>query len=231
VCGAVWSDTNGNGIQDAGEPYVSGAVVLVDGVRTEAPTDDNGRYEVFLGSGSHDIEIQVPPGTTPSPQNIGTDEALDSDGELIGENSVAHIFVDDNGNGPTNVDFGFVHASEIGTGTPGYWANHPEAWPASIVVGGKTYTSATAIPLIKAPDSKDKTLTLFASLISAKLNLANGTNGACISDTVTDADKWLMTYPVGTGVRASSYAWKGGEPFHRMLDNYNNGMLCAPHRD
>jgi hypothetical protein len=89
----------------------------------------------------------------------------------------------------------------------------------------------TAIPLIKAPDSKDKTLTLFASLISAKLNLWNGTNGTCISGTITDADKWLMTYPVGTGVRASSYAWKEGEPFHRMMDNYNNGMLCAPHRD
>ena len=25
--------------------------------------------------------------------------------------------------------------------------------------------------------------------------------------------------------------WKVGEPLHRQLDNYNNGMLCAPHRD
>ena len=21
------------------------------------------------------------------------------------------------------------------------------------------------------------------------------------------------------------------EPLHRQMDNYNNGMLCAPHRD
>ena len=36
---------------------------------------------------------------------------------------------------------------------------------------------------------------------------------------------------VGTGVHASSFAWKIGEPLHRQMDNYNNGMLCAPHRD
>ena len=32
-------------------------------------------------------------------------------------------------------------------------------------------------------------------------------------------------------VHAASYAWKVGEPLHRLMDNYNNGMLCAPHRD
>ncbi len=29
-------------------------------------------------------------------------------------------------------------------------------------------------------------------------------------------------------LRASSYAWKVGEPLHREMDNYNNGM-CARH--
>jgi hypothetical protein len=32
-------------------------------------------------------------------------------------------------------------------------------------------------------------------------------------------------------VHAASYAWKVGEPLHRQMDTYNNGMLCAPHRD
>jgi hypothetical protein len=42
----------------------------------------------------------------------------------------------------------------------------------------------------------------------------------------------MATYgPVGTKVAASSSAWKVGEPHHRALDNYNNGRLCAPHRD
>src|SRR6266850_1224753 len=29
LCGFVWQDTNGNGIQDAGEPAISGAVVTL----------------------------------------------------------------------------------------------------------------------------------------------------------------------------------------------------------
>ena len=33
--------------------------------------------------------------------------------------------------------------------------------------------------------------------------------------------------PVGSGVHAASFAWKVGEPLHRLMDNYNNGMLCA----
>jgi hypothetical protein len=42
----------------------------------------------------------------------------------------------------------------------------------------------------------------------------------------------VATYgPAGSGVHAASYAWKVGEPLHRLLDNYNNGMLCAPHRE
>ncbi len=42
----------------------------------------------------------------------------------------------------------------------------------------------------------------------------------------------MATYgPVWKGVHAASYAWKIGEPLHRLMDNYNNGMLCAPHRD
>jgi hypothetical protein len=42
----------------------------------------------------------------------------------------------------------------------------------------------------------------------------------------------MATYwPLATKVAASSYAWKIGEPLHRTLDNYNNGGLCAPHRD
>jgi hypothetical protein len=111
--------------------------------------------------------------------------------------------------------------------------NHPEAWPVtSIVIGGDTYSRDTAIALLQAPGNKDKTYTMFASLLAAKLNLLMGTNPVCITGEVAAADAWMDTYgPVGTKVAASSYAWKVGEPHHRAMDNYNNGMLCAPHRD
>ncbi len=73
---------------------------------------------------------------------------------------------------------------------------------------------------------------MFSSLVPAKLNVLIGNDGSCVSSTISAADQWMATNgPVGNGVHAASLAWKLGEPLHRQLDNYNNGMLCAPHRD
>ena len=77
----------------------------------------------------------------------------------------------------------------------------------------------------------DKTHTMFNHLVSAKLNLLIGAEAGCISGTVGLADAWMATYPVGSNVKGSSLAWKNGEPLSVQLDRYNNGMLCAPHRD
>jgi len=36
---------------------------------------------------------------------------------------------------------------------------------------------------------------------------------------------------VGSGVAGSSAAWAEGEPMHLLMDAYNNGLLCAKHRN
>jgi len=122
--------------------------------------------------------------------------------------------------------------SSVGTGTPGYWKNHPNAWPvSSITIGGVVYSKANAIVWMGAKDG-DKTVTMFRSLVSAKLNVLIGAESSCIASTITAADSWMKTYgPVGSKVDASSQAWKIGEPLYKKLDDYNNGLLCAPHRD
>jgi len=130
------------------------------------------------------------------------------------------------------VDFGFYTApvAQPGTGTPGFWKNHPEAWPLpGITIGGIYYPKATAISWL-GKVGKDKTTTIFASLVSAKLNQKVGNEDSCIADTVTKADGWLAAHPVGSNVLASSAAWAQAEPWHQLLDAYNNGLLCAPHR-
>src|SRR4051794_37269114 len=43
ICGFVWNDTNNNGIQDAGETPIQGAVVTLNG--TSTATDEFGHYE------------------------------------------------------------------------------------------------------------------------------------------------------------------------------------------
>ncbi|MEN6310272.1 MAG: DNRLRE domain-containing protein, partial [Acidobacteriota bacterium] len=48
-----------------------------------------------------------------------------------------------------------------GTGTPGYWMNHPEAWPEdTIVIGGVVYNKFDAIELMKMAVAGDKTYTM-----------------------------------------------------------------------
>jgi hypothetical protein len=120
-----------------------------------------------------------------------------------------------------------------GTGTPGYWKNHPEAWPVEeITIGGLTYAKEDAIATIKTPERGDKTYTMFRALVAAKLNVLIGNDDSCIAATITAADEWMAMYgPAGSGVAGDSPAWMGGEPLYEMLDAYNNGLLCAPARD
>jgi hypothetical protein len=131
-----------------------------------------------------------------------------------------------------DTDFGFMatSAANPGTGTPGYWKNHPDAWPvSSITVGGRTYTKAQAIYWL-GKVGKDKTTTMFSSLVPAMLNVLIGNDGSCVNKAIADGNTWMTAYPVGSNVAASSYAWSVGEPTHQTLDAYNNGLLCAPHR-
>jgi len=128
-----------------------------------------------------------------------------------------------------------VVTSGVGTGTPGYWKNHPEAWPVDqILIGGRLYTKEEAITFMNMPDSHDKTITMFSALVSAKLNVLIGNDDSCIADTITNADLWMVDHPVDSEVRAGGSAspWRIGEPLCTMLNSYNNGLLpCAQHRD
>lgn len=132
------------------------------------------------------------------------------------------------------VRFNFTVVPDFpGTGTPGYWMNHPEAWPVpGITIGGVYYLMQDAIGLMRMPVATDKTYSMFAALVAAKLNVLIGNDASCISGTITATDAWMTTYPVGSGVAAGGRTspWRTGEPLFLLLDNYNNGLLCAPPR-
>jgi hypothetical protein len=244
ITGFVWFDANDNGIQDPGEGGIEGAVVTIttgEGVDMTMETGPTGEF-VFCGlidNSDYPITVIVPPGFTPSPANQGTSEALDSDGIccISTEGQPDQVSTTAVVIGPhSTTDFGFWKESEEepppGTGTPGYWKNHPEAWPVtSITIGVTTYTVSQAIALLSEGGS-DKSITMFSSLLSAMLNVFVGNESSCVDGTIAAANAWMAAYgPAGSGVKASGAAWKVGEPLHRTMDNYNNGMLCAPHRD
>ena len=115
----------------------------------------------------------------------------------------------------------------------GYWMNHPQAWCVpSIQVGCSTYNMVQAILIMRRNSSQDKTYSLAQQLIAAKLNIAckNSSTG-CITSSISDADNWLCAHPVGSGVRASSSAWRVISASYNALENYNRGNLCAPSCD
>ncbi|MEZ5448563.1 MAG: SdrD B-like domain-containing protein [Thiolinea sp.] len=86
ISSSVWSDTNNNGIREAGEPALEGITVrLLDQYGAEATTVTNaaGEYQFTDVPGlDHQLEFVLPTGAENyvfAPQNQGADETLDSD--------------------------------------------------------------------------------------------------------------------------------------------------------
>lgn len=232
----VWNDLNGNGRQDAGEPGIAGVTVTLLDVNGDVVdttvTDANGFY-LFedLTLGEYSVEVTTPAGFDATTANAaGVSTELDSD------QSGVDVVIDETTRCDYTIDFGFVEPptppSNPGTGTPGYWKNHPEAWPVDqIEIGGVVYTKAQAIAHMKNSGKGDKTYTMFMHLVCAILNVEIGNDDSCISQEIIDADAWMTAFPLGSKVAGDSDAWELGEPLKNELDAYNNGLLCAPHRD
>ena len=115
--------------------------------------------------------------------------------------------------------------------TAGYWASHPDAWCVpTIQLGCQTYTEAEAIAIMQHSTSGDKTYSLAAQLIAAKLNVyCAGANSSCVNSAISNADVWLCQHPVGSGITSNNPAWKQINSAYNTLTDYNEGRLCAPH--
>jgi hypothetical protein len=125
-----------------------------------------------------------------------------------------------------------VDCAGPGTLTQGYWKNHPDKWPVSSVqLGAGTVTEAQAIAILNTPAKGDATIILAYQLIAAELNVALGNNSSCVSSTISAANALLTTYPVGSNLDPSSAAGQIATSLANTLDQYNNGLLCAPHQN
>jgi hypothetical protein len=75
------------------------------------------------------------------------------------------------------------------------------------------------------------TYSLAQQLIAAMLNVGIGNNSSCIESSIQAAQAWFVLHPIGSNIKGGSAAWQVGQPLNTALDSYNNGLLCAPHRD
>ncbi|HSS49624.1 MAG TPA: SdrD B-like domain-containing protein, partial [Thermoanaerobaculia bacterium] len=225
----VWTDANGNGIQDSNEAGISGVTVqlLNSGgtVIATTTTNSSGNY-TFTGLTSGTYTVKVVTSTLPSATFT---ETYDLDGVSSANQATFSLTAS-----RSDVDFGyhFPSATAGGTGTLGYWKNHPDAWPVqSITIGGITYTKDQAITWLGTPVGGDESIALFHQLVPAELNALVSNNISCIFPTIQAADAWMAQHPVGSGVSTSSTAGQQGGSYETQLNSYNNGNLCAPHRN
>ena len=144
-------------------------------------------------------------------------------------------------------DTAVVGLIPTGTGTPGFWKNHPELWPVAgsrVLVGDWNHnwtcdltetcldlTAEEALAALSTAPRGDMTWNLGRPLVAAWLNVSAGNDPSCVVDSINAAIGWLLTHPLGSGVGGGDPAWGDASGWARILDDYNNGLLCAEHRD
>lgn len=83
----VWDDRDHDGVQDMDESGIGGVKVTVTETGVDDPytdmttTDDTGMYMFMVPPGSYKVTFEQPAGYTPTLQNAGSDDALDSDSD------------------------------------------------------------------------------------------------------------------------------------------------------
>jgi hypothetical protein len=236
ICGTVFNDTNGDGIQQPTEAGIANQEVQI--LCKDCPSSDtitvftnsSGNYfsPLLDSSLTYSVATLIPTGLAASPK-------VPPDGNVGSSNGGGFSVATDVPPSGLSTNLGVMPSAALnpGTGTPGYWKNHPEAWPAGatpiVFSASVSYTKAEAIAWL-GKVGKDKTTTIFASYVSAYLNTFIGNDASCVCAALAAAKTWLAAHPVGSNVAASSTAWQQIEWAHQTMDGYNNGLLCAPHR-
>jgi hypothetical protein len=116
----------------------------------------------------------------------------------------------------------------------GYWKNNPASWPVnSLTLGSQTYSKTELLKILGAPGGSDAGQILAVQVIATKLNLANGSDPAPISATVTHADSLLAGFSgkLPYKVKPSTASGKAMTSDGITLESYNKQLLtpgCTP---
>jgi hypothetical protein len=148
----------------------------------------------------------------------------------------------------------FVHVPCAGgcTLTIGYWKNHAGFGPQADVVspllpqrlgtsGGtntqNVTTAALAVQFLSFNgsnnvfDASNGINKLYAQLLAAKLNIANGADGSSISSTISAADAFLATHDSTSWSSLTKAQQQSVLGWMSALDNFNNGVAGPGHCD
>jgi len=103
--------------------------------------------------------------------------------------------------------------------TPGFWKNHPEAWPvSSLILGDTPYTMVQLMRILDTPTQGDIRIILAQHLIAAKLNVLSGDDPI---DDIGDADAYLTAHGLLMGPHPTGSDKQDGVAIKDALVAYN----------
>jgi len=250
----VWYDTNEDGIQDPGEEGIEGVVVRLytcaDVFVAQTMTDANGFY-IFpdLVPGDYYVEFFAPEAFVFSPQDQGSDDADDSDADPATGRTICTTL--DPGEDDMTWDAGlYMPPPQEGcTLTIGYWKNHAGFGPQPdylsqflpIWLGDPMGDESMHVTTVQMAydiltqkvygDPSNGITKLYAQLLAAKLNVANGASDEDIADAFDDADEFLAdhSYTEWSSLSRSTKRMVNG--LKSDFDDYNNGLTGPGHCD
>lgn len=248
----VWYDDDRDGIQDAGEAGVPGVTVhlynCLDSLLATMTTDADGFYRFSdLEPGDYYVQFIPPEGYIVTLQDAGGD-AVDSDADPVTGKTICTTL--DAGEYDPTWDCGIhIRDFEGCTLTIGFWKTHAGFGPQDDVVtpllpiwlgdpgGAKSYLVTTAGMAVDFLGQHyychpDNGITkLYAQLLGAKLNIANGAGPNSVGNTISKADEFLADNNCDDWDGLSSSKQKCILRWHKKLDEYNNGLVGPGHCD
>jgi len=103
--------------------------------------------------------------------------------------------------------------------TPGFWKDHPEAWPvSSLILGDTPYTMVQLMRILDTPTRGDIRIILAQHLIAAKLNVLSGDDPL---DDIGDADAYLTAHGLLMGPHPTGSDKQDGVAIKDALVAYN----------
>lgn len=244
VGSSVFHDLDGDGIQDSDEPGIAGVTLELYSDLGGAPVASTVTGDV--GNPNYEACRLLDPATDPAgmycfgvdlddeyvvvvaDSNFAAGGSLETFVPVAGNSAPAKMA----GTNYLDADFGYYQPPPPGVATIGYWKNHPDEWPLTeMLLGAVLFDADEAMDVLWQPPRGDKTIILAKQLIAAKLNVAQGSISTCIVDTIDLADQFLTVHPVGSKLKKHPDWNAYGSEVHETLDDYNNGLLCANHRD